>query len=504
MQVGHTIKEAVGNTRQSFRLSVQLIAGALHATLKDSFHLFSAVLLVLLIIKLLTTLSTMTEVVLVRSGITTGNVFFDGVILGGIVVAVLHLVNRGPFLLYKWHSLTGHGRTELAEKSSQYRRESRIRNSSLEMISAVFPPSAKDEQSHSEGCKSASQRILTGLFTLTPWAVYTVICLPNPLPLCILLAIILHELGHFFAMVFFGYRNPGIVFLPGLGAAAYGTKPDTTPTEWTIVLLAGPIPGMMLGAALLWLQTPIPLNALSRLPEVLVVLNVINLFPAWPLDGGRICWQLYSRRSLFMRNVLPIGTAAFLTCLLTGSCGLLTGVMVGACCVGFLPGYRRLCVAADRFLNSAGSSLPTTLDRLSAEQRDLLLENSRNLSETSDMTVESVAQRVFDLAVVLPHGDNCSKICGITYIFAVVVGCVTCVKIVFPPRPPVPVEEHQQYPYTLDDLPSPESYQIETATFDLDDCFMIDIDCYDRYGHMFMGWWNKSLEREVLSSFDEL
>ncbi|MFY8057329.1 MAG: hypothetical protein ACOVRM_06285, partial [Planctomycetaceae bacterium] len=108
------------------------------------------------------------------------------------------------------------------------------------------------------------------------------------------------------------------------------------------------------------------------------------------------------------------------------------------------------------------------------------------------------------LAVVLPHGDPCSKICSVTYIFAVVVGCVTCVKILFPSGLPVPVEEYQQYPYTPDDLPGREPYQIETSTFEIDDSFIIDIEPCDRYGHMFMGWWHNDLEREVISCFEEL
>jgi len=59
--------------------------------------------------------------------------------------------------------------------------------------------------------------------------------------------VIFHELGHFFAMKFFRYKDLGIFFIPLLGAYVSGSKREVSQKESSIILLAGPIPGIILG-----------------------------------------------------------------------------------------------------------------------------------------------------------------------------------------------------------------------------------------------------------------
>lgn len=96
-----------------------------------------------------------------------------------------------------------------------------------------------------------------------------------------------HELGHFSAMRYFGYQDTSIFFLPLLGAAASGRKDDATLTERVMVLLAGPVPGLLVGALLLALTGDRDAS-LTILALWLVLLNFLNLLPILPLDGGRI------------------------------------------------------------------------------------------------------------------------------------------------------------------------------------------------------------------------
>src|SRR5688500_14960340 len=59
--------------------------------------------------------------------------------------------------------------------------------------------------------------------------------------------VMIHELGHFFAMKYFKYKDLGIFFIPLLGAYVSGTKREVSQKESAIILLAGPLPGIILG-----------------------------------------------------------------------------------------------------------------------------------------------------------------------------------------------------------------------------------------------------------------
>ncbi|MBD2580101.1 site-2 protease family protein [Oscillatoria sp. FACHB-1406] len=109
----------------------------------------------------------------------------------------------------------------------------------------------------------------------------------------------LHEGGHLLAMMLFGYRNPAVLFIPFLGAVATARqKEDATLAQKVWVLLAGPLPGLILGLGLAMFAA----NSFSR-PDwlnetiwMLIGLNLFNLLPIYPLDGGQIAdLLLFSR-----------------------------------------------------------------------------------------------------------------------------------------------------------------------------------------------------------------
>src|SRR5262249_12332862 len=57
--------------------------------------------------------------------------------------------------------------------------------------------------------------------------------------------IIIHEAGHALAMLTFGYRDIRILFIPLLGAVATGTAREIATWKQAVVLLAGPLPGLI-------------------------------------------------------------------------------------------------------------------------------------------------------------------------------------------------------------------------------------------------------------------
>jgi Zn-dependent protease len=118
--------------------------------------------------------------------------------------------------------------------------------------------------------------------------------------LWILVGVLLfHELGHYLAMKWFGYRNLRMFFIPTLGAAVTGRHYNVSGWKKAVVALMGPIPGILIGAGLgfagIWWQRPL----LVEIALLSVILNGFNLLPFLPLDGG---WVLHA--VLFCRHPL--------------------------------------------------------------------------------------------------------------------------------------------------------------------------------------------------------
>jgi len=110
--------------------------------------------------------------------------------------------------------------------------------------------------------------------------------------------VIVHELGHFLAMKWYDYKDLGIFFIPLLGAYASGSKYETSQKESSVILLAGPLPGIIAGIILfLFVSNPAagePVNyQLIRVSAILVYLNLFNLLPVYPLDGGQLLHRLF-------------------------------------------------------------------------------------------------------------------------------------------------------------------------------------------------------------------
>ncbi|MBN1269689.1 MAG: tetratricopeptide repeat protein [Kiritimatiellae bacterium] len=159
-------------------------------------------------------------------------------------------------------------------------------------------------------------RLMKGFFLLLTAILFSLAFgfLHNWYMLPALLGILLvHELGHLLGMKLFGYRNRQILFMPFLGAAAMGTKEDATPTQQFVVLLLGPVPGIVLGIICLSLSGVFEAAWLSEVGIMAIAINYINLLPFMPLDGGRIVETLFLSRFPRAQFVLSVvSTAIFL------------------------------------------------------------------------------------------------------------------------------------------------------------------------------------------------
>ena len=96
-----------------------------------------------------------------------------------------------------------------------------------------------------------------------------------------------HELGHWLAMRAFGHRDASISFIPFLGAATMTKIPFQKRWQEVVMLMAGPVPGILIGVAIL--LSPLGKHSSARqFAGALLAINAMNLLPLHPLDGGRI------------------------------------------------------------------------------------------------------------------------------------------------------------------------------------------------------------------------
>jgi Zn-dependent protease len=121
--------------------------------------------------------------------------------------------------------------------------------------------------------------------------------------------ILLHELGQILAMGLFGYKDMRMLVIPFFGASTTARKANASLTERFWITLAGPLPGLILGLFLASRGMQGDLGLLGWLQKaewqqeasiLLVSLNLINLIPVYPLDGGQIVNLLLFSRSAYL------------------------------------------------------------------------------------------------------------------------------------------------------------------------------------------------------------
>ena len=128
--------------------------------------------------------------------------------------------------------------------------------------------------------------------------------------------VVFHELGHFLAMKIYDYKELGIFFIPLLGAYASGTKREVSQKQSAIILLAGPMPGIVLGTILYLLtndrfaELPYQTFGLLQITATLLIfLNVLNLLPVYPLDGGQLVNRLFLDDTNFIGKIFVLLSA---------------------------------------------------------------------------------------------------------------------------------------------------------------------------------------------------
>lgn len=129
----------------------------------------------------------------------------------------------------------------------------------------------------------------------------------------ILLMLFVHESGHIWAMKKCGMRTKGIYFIPFLGAAAVTDEEFKTRNDEQFIAIMGPVWGLGLSvlAVVAYGVTENPFFA--AIASWWAMINLFNLLPMNPLDGGRIVKSIaFSLHSYIGLVFLIVGFAASL------------------------------------------------------------------------------------------------------------------------------------------------------------------------------------------------
>ena len=176
----------------------------------------------------------------------------------------------------------------------------------------VYPPKFKKQE----------QPANVWLRSFTSLALYLILgyyIFPSYKMLLLITAIvIIHELGHFLAMKYYRYSELGIFFIPLLGAYVSGTKREVSQMQSAVILLAGPLPGIIFGIIFYFIDRnstngyyPFDIS-LSQIALLFIILNLINLLPVYPLDGGQLLNRVFLDEESIISKLFIFLSAALL------------------------------------------------------------------------------------------------------------------------------------------------------------------------------------------------
>lgn len=106
--------------------------------------------------------------------------------------------------------------------------------------------------------------------------------------LFLVIVLLIHEMGHFAMMKLFKYKDVQMLFVPFMGAFVKGNRDNEKQTQSILVILAGPIPGIIIGITLLYFGQGSKQEWIGDLAFLFLFLNSLNLIPLDPLDGGQL------------------------------------------------------------------------------------------------------------------------------------------------------------------------------------------------------------------------
>ena len=236
------------------------------------------------------------------------------------------------------------------------------------------------------------------LLMLASLALFIVYLSDNPTQTVLIFVgvLFIHELGHLVGMWLFGYRDIKLFFVPFMGAVITSRNDNAEPWQRAVVLLLGPLPGIVAGLSIYAAAQPAEGTFHYELAVVFVLLNAFNMLPLVPLDGGRVLEVLLLTRLPILGTIFRVAAAVALAWLASETgwvvCWILAGLMLVAAPIAY-----QLGVAASAF-RAAHPDLPAEPNQMSDAQLQELIDTIHR------MTPKMSADKYADWARML-HGQ---------------------------------------------------------------------------------------------------
>ena len=128
----------------------------------------------------------------------------------------------------------------------------------------------------------------------------------------VVLILFIHEMGHFIAMKVFGYNGVNMFFIPLMGAMVTGEKDRISQLQRAIIVLAGPVPGVLIGCGIIAYAQTIGHAGAAIAGFMFLLINVLNLLPLDPLDGGKLIETLFFSSNEKIKQVFLIASVVFM------------------------------------------------------------------------------------------------------------------------------------------------------------------------------------------------
>jgi Zn-dependent protease len=214
--------------------------------------------------------------------------------------------------------------------------------------------------------------------------------------LILVICLFVHELGHFLMMKLFGYQNVKMIFVPLMGAFVQGKKRKYSQFQSLLVVAAGPFPGMLIGTGFMLLFFNTHYDLLLVISIVFLALNLINLLPLDPLDGGQLFKFLLQKHSDLFLLIFAFISSLFLIAI---GFFIENWYLMG---FGFFMAFRVRNLQKNYFLRKIlrESKINHTIDYSDLSNRDyskikeIVLEHNNLLKKMKDLDETDESQRI--------------------------------------------------------------------------------------------------------------
>ncbi|MCF7483525.1 site-2 protease family protein [Vibrio sp. J1-1] len=145
--------------------------------------------------------------------------------------------------------------------------------------------------------------------------------------LALIACLVFHEWGHIKAMKYFGMKTKGIYLIPFLGGLALSDEKINTRWQDVVISIMGPFFGLVLSIVftiLYWVTGEITFAGLAVFNALL---NLFNLLPILPLDGGHVLKSITFSMNTWVGLVGSVITAIL---------GIVLSYSLGLTLLGFL------------------------------------------------------------------------------------------------------------------------------------------------------------------------